>query len=202
MEIIRQYDLSLPTVEQTINSGKSIIRSNPQTNIKENNYPVNVVFSTLHIAPDGKIYAVREATGTDNRNNDLIIIGKPDLPGFDCSVNQRRFDFNQPDGGIGFRSMPNFMQSYFNNIPALPDPDCIGPDVTLFPNPVQQELTLTPLCGYVPTYVEIIDRLGRIVSTQHLDTTQIKLNALASGMYVLRIFNADQKTVIKKIVKL
>ncbi|MDJ1498952.1 T9SS type A sorting domain-containing protein [Cytophagaceae bacterium DM2B3-1] len=201
-ELIRQYDMTLSTPEQIVASGKSIIRFNPYTNISEKAWPVNVVFNTLHIAPDGKIYGAGEGSGTNSTNNALLVIGKPNSPGFDCGVTMKRFNFNLSDEGVGFRSLPNFIQSYFNNIPTIPDPDCNESDVTLFPNPVQQELTLTPLCGYVPTYVEIIDHLGRIVSTQHLDTTQIQLNALASGMYVLRIFNADQKTVIKKIIKL
>jgi|GEM_PF-2380997 len=205
-EIIRQYDFSLPTTGQVIASGKSIVRFNPRTNISEKEWPVNVVFNTLHIAPDGKIYGRGE--GGSSAWNQLLIISRPNLPGFECGINMKYFAFDPSNERWDYRSLPNFMQSYFNNIPALPDhdSDCTEPKVKLYPNPAQEKVYLHITCQYVPVYVEIIDYLGRIVSRQRPKSNndyEIETGGLASGMHIVRIWSSDtdQKPIVNKLVK-
>ncbi|MDJ1481044.1 T9SS type A sorting domain-containing protein [Cytophagaceae bacterium YF14B1] len=203
VELIRQYDLSLPSLSQVLSSGKSIIRFNPCTNISEKAWPVNVVFNTLHIAPDGKIYGAGEGSNNENGgNNDMLVIAHPNRAGFDCGVSLQRFAFGIPDSVVNFRSFPNFIQSYFNNIPSSSGEECTLQQLIVYPNPTQDMVILRSDCGIVPRYVDILDRLGRLVDSQTLYSTAVNLTSLAKGMYVLRITDAHKGQVYRKVIKL
>ncbi|MDJ1494769.1 T9SS type A sorting domain-containing protein [Cytophagaceae bacterium DM2B3-1] len=203
-EIIRQYDLSLPTLEQRTASGKSIIRFNPVTNIREGRYyPVNSVFSTLHIAPNGKIYGVGNGSSDSDigGNNDVLVISQPNRLGFECDVTMQRLGFGLPDDRFGFRSFPNYIQSYFNHIPSRQTGECDFSGLVLYPNPAHEEVLIYSPC-LVPARVEIIDLLGRIVDQQQLYTTALNVRQLASGMYTLRIYSENNIVIVKRLLKM
>lgn len=197
VEGIVQYDLNAGDSTALIASRMSILTGNPYTNIDD---IAPELYLSMQLAPDGKLYGVFARTGVyDSRR--MVVIANPNAKGFDCQVNAVLFDFPVKDYWAG---LPNFMDSYFNNLPPLPDSgeDCTEMDLILFPNPARRTVTLSSSCGYVPAYVEIIDCLGRIVDTQYLAANKVEVTSLAEGLYVFRIFGANQKPIVRKLIKL
>lgn len=203
LELLRQYDLSLPTSGQRIASGQGIIRFNPNTNIRPgSHYPLDVVFTTLHITPNGNIYGKGGGSTQNNGGeNDVLVVSEPNRTGFDCGVNMQRFGFGLPDNKGSFRSFPNFIQAYFNNIPSGQSGKCDFSGLLLYPNPAREQVVLGPSC-LVPTRVEIIDALGRIVDIQYLYSTVVNVGHLSDGMYTLKIFSTDNIFITKKLIKI
>jgi len=95
-----------------------------------------------------------------------------------------------------------------NNSPSSVKPTTVKPlaDVTLFPNPAKDQMTVSASFGKTETTVsyEIIDGLARFVSKEiHSnvkdDTYTINTSKLAAGSYYL-VINAEGKAMAKKFV--
>lgn len=74
------------------------------------------------------------------------------------------------------------------------------PAVTIFPNPVQSQLTINCLTGY--TYsVFLHDLFGHnVLSTKIIGPTNIDLSNISSGIYFLNISNGNSSTRVKLVV--
>jgi len=198
-EVIRQYDLTLPTTEDIIKSAKSIIRFNPFTNISEKSYPVDIAINTLHLAPDGKIYIA--TSGLENSNL-MYVISKPNAKGFDCDINYKYFDFNTSYFFKEYRSLPNFIQSYFNNLEPINETDCADA-LIIAPNPTNGIISIKAkeACGKYS--FTIANMLGQIVKNESADLIgekEVDIKSLASGIYLI-IFNFSGKRLVKKVIK-
>ena len=72
---------------------------------------------------------------------------------------------------------------------------------TLYPNPVKNQLSLRFDDGVEPESVELYDLTGRWVSTKRNGLKNIDLNAISSGVYMLRITTTDGKTYRERVIK-
>ena len=78
-------------------------------------------------------------------------------------------------------------------------------NLSVFPNPAQDELTVNfALKKQQPLTIELSDMVGRVLSTQKMDTAtgsaQVDLTRLSKGMYMLQLKTTDG-VVARKIVK-
>ena len=82
--------------------------------------------------------------------------------------------------------------------------DALLNDILLYPNPVQQQLTITNKGLNIKT-IEITDETGSVLETfrEELNVTEYKINTAAwdAGLYFIRIKTEDT-TLTKKIIKL
>lgn len=72
---------------------------------------------------------------------------------------------------------------------------------SFYPNPVIDQLTLRFDDGVKPESVELYDLTGRWVSTKRNGLKNIDLNAISSGVYMLRITTTDGKTYRERVIK-
>lgn len=72
---------------------------------------------------------------------------------------------------------------------------------TLYPIPVKNQLTLRFDDGVEPESVELFDLAGRLVSSKPNDLETIDINAMSSGVYLLRVTMKDGTTYHKKVLK-
>lgn len=78
-------------------------------------------------------------------------------------------------------------------------------EVALYPNPAKDKLFISMEEWSLGknTYVEIYDALGKLFVKKNIElkTTELDLNALASGVYTCRIVNSSTQAIVKKFVK-
>ena len=77
----------------------------------------------------------------------------------------------------------------------------IGSPFTFYPNPVKDHLTLRFDDGIEPESVELYDLAGRLVGTKPNGLESMDMNAMSSGVYMLRITMKDGTRYHEKIVK-
>jgi hypothetical protein len=203
-DIILQFDLGMEDPGSIAASAKSIIVNNPRTNLP----PSGVIdgWSTvpkgMALAPDGRLYVSgNEPRDEIDENHILVVIDKPNKPGFECDVNFRRFNFGSGKTGVG---LPNFMQSYFNGLES--HSLCNEPSaILLFPNPATDSLRINFLAGCNPRMeIDVVNSLGQQVSSFSIDSPSglvLDLSQYASGVYFFIIRPLNRKKIIKRIVK-
>ena len=73
-------------------------------------------------------------------------------------------------------------------------------DIEIFPNPSLNRIYLNnPELNYLK--LEVIDSQGKNLFRKDGILTEIELNELAPGLYLLRIVNSKGKTIVKKLIK-
>lgn len=218
-ELIRQYDLKAGSPQAIIASAKSIIYQNPLTNIptyqaRDQRIRDGFYAPSLQIGPDGRIYCTADYSnqaGTDACSkcaHHLIVINKPNEPGFSCDVQSQSAELGS--GRVGDASdLPNFMQHYFEGLQPQVCPfdgqdACTVANVVVSPNPATSELEvlITDLC-YKPYQLRIINEAGQVLASYEVREARsplININALAAGIYFLDLHFADH-TLVKRLVK-
>ena len=73
----------------------------------------------------------------------------------------------------------------------------------VYPNPVNNEVNIRMLKGQVIRKVEITDMLGNIKAIQQCETSQVKIiiAKFVSGIYLMKITDEDNNTVVRKLSK-
>jgi len=73
------------------------------------------------------------------------------------------------------------------------------PSLTIFPNPAQDEITIS---GVKPESVTLYDIMGKmIVSKFDSESNKINIKKLPNGLYIIKIITSDGKVFINKILK-
>jgi len=70
----------------------------------------------------------------------------------------------------------------------------------IYPNPAVDVVHVTIPSSNNATSIDIIDRLGKVVHSQNINSTRlevIQVNKLAAGIYTVRCGNTNQKLIIK-----
>ncbi|MDJ1496243.1 T9SS type A sorting domain-containing protein [Cytophagaceae bacterium DM2B3-1] len=199
LELIVQYDLQAGDSSAIIASRMSIIDGNPYTNIHD----IAVQpYIAMQLAPDGKLYGIFSVSGEPDSRR-MVVIANPNAKGFDCDVNAVSFDF--PVKGF-WAGLPNFMDSYFNNLTPhnTVDGDCASSSVVVSPNPTTGEINLQMDGCNDPYQLHIYDITGRLLSQQPMPggRDNIRLDGLAKGLYILElVFEEGKQRKITKVVK-
>lgn len=211
-ELIRQYDLKAGDTEAIIKSGKSIIYQNPATSIPYNRQAARNGFYAppMQIGPDGRIYVAADYSNAPcpNCTRHLIVINKPNEPGFACDVQLQAAELGA--GLVGdVISLPNFMQHYFNGLEPKDCPfdrndECTDANVQIFPNPVKDrlEILITDIC-FTPYTLRIIDAAGRALATYKVNTPRsqsLDIGTLSGGIYFAELRFSD-RTTVKRFLK-
>lgn len=200
-EIIRQYDLKAGNTQAIIASAKSIIRDNPNSNIKYGyNYGAGQPKPTdaaLQLAPDGKIY------GTGGAGKTLFMINKPNEAGFACEVNYTSLNFN---GRTTLYGLPNFMDAYFNGLEPLEPVEeaCQDARIVLSPNPTDGWLRVrVPERCFQPYTLRLFNAIGQLTGSYRITdaiSPKIELRWLSAGVYLAELQFEDGRRVVKKLV--
>lgn len=204
LHVILQYDLHAGGPAAIASSGMSVIVGNPHTNI-----PSNGIFdgwSTaakgMALAPDGGLYITgNDPTDGASENHTLVVIERPNERGYNCGINYRKFDFAHGSTGIG---LPNFMQSWFNNIQPLSVCEAHS-SISVYPNPTPGPTRLELRQGCPLDYtVSVFNSLGQIIwSPLSLSAVQneIDLTGLSDGLYLLRFTSPRGKVNFRRLLK-
>lgn len=190
-ELILQYDLNAGGSEAIAASRMSIIRGNPRTNI--NDIAVQA-YSPMQLAPDGKLYGLFSASGNPDSRR-MFVIANPNAKGFDCNVNAIHFNF--PVKGF-WAGLPNFMDSYFNNLTpsTVSGDDCSDAQITVFPNPTTKEVRIQ-LSDCLDSYtLRIFDVAGRLLEERTISqvpSPPVTMTAWAKGLYVFDITSKNKR---------
>jgi len=206
--VISQYDVAAGSDAAVVASGISILVDNPATNIRVDNQTSQGDY-TMQLGPDGKLYAnsdyldptIMQIAGQAN----FYVINFPNRRGFACNVQYQTFVFD--GAGNTCCGLPNFIQSYFNNLesngPAA-EP-CESLAISPFPNPTAGSFQLRVAAGcFAPYQVILYDALGRRVYQQAISTAlseKLEISSLAPGLYYLEAKFPD-KTLRTKLTKL
>ncbi len=104
----------------------------------------------------------------------------------------------------GDQIMRNALLWAINGVVLNVDDNQLGIDISVFPNPAQNELNISNNSGISIEKTYIIDMVGRIVSTMDASdatTRTIDISNLTTGIYFLRLEGANASSVIKFIKK-
>ncbi|WP_299764827.1 T9SS type A sorting domain-containing protein [uncultured Dokdonia sp.] len=105
------------------------------------------------------------------------------------------------DGGLIMR---NSLLWAINGVVLGTDDNELGIDISVYPNPAQNELNIANTSGVSIERTQIIDMVGRIITTiEPSDAVNrtIDISNLTTGIYFLRLESADASSVIKFIKK-
>jgi hypothetical protein len=72
--------------------------------------------------------------------------------------------------------------------------------IVIFPNPVTNVLTLQLENSCIIDRISISDFSGKIILTQTQNTTEINIENLAQGIYILEVYSLEEKYT-RKFVK-
>ena len=73
--------------------------------------------------------------------------------------------------------------------------------MSIYPNPVKDQLSLTFANGIKPENVTLYDLQGRLVETKHNDMEIIDMSAMPAGVYMLHVIMKDGTSYHEKILK-
>lgn len=112
-------------------------------------------------------------------------------------IRQSASQYNTPDYLIGY-GIPDFGLALSN---ALSVPEIDFEIISVYPNPVQDELYLQLPSEFVFSNAIIFDMTGKLVFNKVLSTATetINLSTLQSGLYLLRFQSGDEVTTFKLI---
>ncbi len=88
-----------------------------------------------------------------------------------------------------------------DNYDAIPETTTVDCPFTIYPNPVNDLLTLRFDDGTLPESVELYDLAGRLVGTKPNGLESIDLSTMTSGVYMLRVTMKDGTRYHEKILK-
>lgn len=84
--------------------------------------------------------------------------------------------------------------------------DIFGTTVKVYPNPVKENCTVTVGALSGALKVEITDQVGRVISSEMTDASvenyRLSTSRMTAGFYYIRITTADNKSYVRKVVKL
>lgn len=202
--IIVQYNLSAGSSENIVSSGKSIIVGNPNTNIPPSGVFDGFGYSKkgMALGPDGRLYV----SGNDSMEevtdpHVMVIIENPNGEGYSCNVNYYTFDFKDSRIGIG---LPNFMQSYFNNIPPIGECEDLA-NLSVYPNPSSGKYKLKTTDGCSTSYhAELFNSLGQsMMNLAEVNSeTEFDLTRLPDGIYLLIFTNYRNSKATQRLIKI
>ncbi|WP_299208529.1 T9SS type A sorting domain-containing protein [uncultured Dokdonia sp.] len=104
----------------------------------------------------------------------------------------------------GAQIIRNALLWAINGVVLNVDDNQLGIDISVFPNPAQNELNISNTSGVSIERTQIIDMVGRIITTiDASDATNrtINISNLTTGIYFLRLESANASSVIKFIKK-
>lgn len=203
-DVIRQYNLAAGSREAVIASGKSIIQGNPNTNIAP--HQLGTSYYDLQIGLDGKIYGTSYHVYSSSYvagGKTMLVIGKPNEPGFNCEVNHKEFNFGNGNVALG---LPNFIQSYFNGLEPInePPPECV-PTVELYPNPTASLVKVNLKGDCKQRFnLTIINSIGQEIIQEQKGLqigAEMDLTKYADGLYLFMLIFPNQQHIVKKVVK-
>ncbi|MCJ8167660.1 T9SS type A sorting domain-containing protein [Pontibacter sp. E15-1] len=203
-DVIRQYNLEAGSKEAIIGSGQSIIQGNQSTNIPPRD--LGIGYYDLQIGLDGKIYGTsHHVYNNPNTQGDktMLIIGKPNAPGFNCKVNHREFDLRNGNVALG---LPNFIQSYFNGLdPVDAEPQACLVEAELYPNPTNSSVKVSLNGECMPTFnLKVVNAVGQNIMAEQIGlqtSAEVNLTKYADGLYLFILTFPNQQQVVKKVVK-
>lgn len=182
---VTQFDLSLPTTQDIINSQVQITP-----------LPSTGRVQSLQLGPDGHLY-------NNVDQNTFYVINYPNKAGMACAPELVEFDFK---GGRSVVGLPNFMQHYFNGLEPSGTSSICSPEeaITIFPNPTEKsfKIRVNSDC-YQVNQVSIFNAIGQQIGSLQIDEVsgEIDISSLAAGLYVLQITTSKEE-IIKKFIKI
>ena len=151
----------------------------------------------LQTGPDGSIYLVKATSDS------LACITNPNQLGSACNYIENYIVFTS-GGALG---LPNFLTSYFCNIPSAVPSINQKQAISIYPNPFNTDLNVEiKILNIKDLAITIYDVLGQPVFNNHQRiavnhyTKTIDLGFLSKGIYFLELI-ADGNRTAKKIVK-
>ncbi|NJO00774.1 MAG: T9SS type A sorting domain-containing protein [Bacteroidia bacterium] len=204
-DIVAQFKVDRESPEAIRNSLTLIAIQNPQINFP-NIGSIGFGAFTLEIAPNGKMYG-GGGFGADGPLGfpNLIVINRPNAPGFNCDLNLQAFDFGA--NRTVRRGLPNQIQNLFNGLePESGINDCRSENVSIFPNPSSDgiyNLIIDEACGKLQA-ISLNNALGQEISLEDVHNTipdKLDIRYLANGVYFITLY-FDNNKIIKKVHKL
>ncbi len=199
---IYQYQVNILEKDRIDESCFGMISNNPFTNIDKDGGTGGPLSFSLQIAPDGRIYS------GDNwlvprlaQSHYLLVIEKPNLLGFNATINIKKFDFGS---GQAAALLPNFIEMQFNELESRTT--CAEESsISIYPNPTNDLVTLGFVNGCDSNYdLQIVNLNGQQVGHYKnlLFNKPLNLSALGNGVYICIISTSYGKNIIKRIVKI
>ena len=153
------------------------------------------IFLECQLAPDGKIYLAPHLTDV------IHVINNPNLKGKACNFQQQGLKL--PTWTSTIPLFPNYRLGATSApcITAVKD-DLVQEDVTLFPNPVQNNLDII-LKEVSSGKVCLINQLGQVLHYQLFtdkNEVNVELNGISQGIYFIRVEINNRIVTTQKIV--
>lgn len=193
--VVMQFDLSLPSVEEIINSQVQLTTAPSYGSLGG--------AQSLQLGPDGRLY------NNVNRGefNSFYVINYPNRAGMACEPELVEFDFK---GGRISVGLPNFIQSYFNGLePTAEDPTpCSLRVLQVYPNPTSGIVKFgwAGDCDFTKNFdLRIVNAVGQQVMALKEGISieqEVDISSLAEGLYLFMLIFPGKGQMAKKVVKL
>ena len=119
-----------------------------------------------------------------------------DVPHINKVQGYNNYHYNQSTSSY---SLSNRTTYNYNNSITLDtkEPVILEEKITVFPNPTKDFLTLQNPSNTTIDKVIVTDLAGKTILQQNQNTTQVDVQNLAKGMYLLQIFSGEKKNQVK-----
>lgn len=190
-----QWDLSLPTIEDIINS---------KTEVVDRLLEHTSMLHALQLGPDGRLY-------TQAPFNKFRVIKYPNRVGMACEPELLDLGFDEQTAQtLNYSGLPNFIQSYFNGLePLEEEPVVCAPEAfQLYPNPTTGKVKfgIEGDCDFGQRFdLKIVNAIGQnvVVLKEGISIDQeMDISGLSDGLYLFMLIFPGQGQVVKKVVKI
>ena len=152
-----------------------------------NQYKDEYTYDTFNLM-SGFAHPFKDKTGLDYIFEDVPHINKVQ--------GNNSYSYNQSTSSYTLNSRTT--HNYNSSINLSTEQPEIGDEkITVFPNPTKDFLTIQNSSNTVIDKVIITDLAGKTILQQNQNTTQLDVQNLAKGMYLLQIFSGEKKNQIK-----
>lgn len=150
-------------------------------------YKDEYIYDTFNLM-SGFAHPFKDQTGLDYFFDDVPHVNK--IQGYNS------YSYNQSTSSYTLSSRTTY--NYNSSITLGTDqPKIVEEKITVFPNPTKDFLTIQNSSNATIDKVIVTDTSGKTILQQNQNTTQVDVQNLAKGMYLLQIFSGEKKNQIK-----
>lgn len=187
-------DVSNNFLLETLDISNSNTDTFPRNQITDLDLSTNVVLNSF-IASHSDLSALNIQNGNNNSITEFSTIGNPNLICIQVDDASAANTREQP-----YNNWETDFQAFFSEDCSLNNEDTFLSVFRIFPNPVQEAISIIPPPEVQLSKIEVFDVSGRRVLSQESNFDRISVFALPKGLFFLRI-DTQNSSIVRQFIK-